>query len=148
MKLPFVRLAFLAAAASMPLMSQNRACQLLTPEEVRSGTGVAFGTPEAVTMPAGDVVCGFSTAKGIHFSIAIRERAGRLIFETNKTKVSKRSPVIKVSGLGDDAFVVARGGFSDLSVLKGDTVIALGLIGQPDGAPKLEDLARKALARL
>ena len=150
MKRFFVSLTLLSAAAGLQGFAQNRACQLLTSDEVKSATGIAFENPEAATTPQGGTfVCAFASAKGERFSIAIHEKAGKSIFETNKAKLSAqgRAAVTTVSGLGDDAFAVTRGPMSQVSVLKGDRVMALALIGPQGALSKVEELARKAVAR-
>lgn len=136
-----------AATAAMPLSAQNRACQLLTPDEVKAATGISYGTPQAETRSQGDVTCTYSSGPVKTFAIAIHEKDGKALYARNKAAASKRMTVTAVAGLGDDAYLAVFGAVNQLSFLKGDTVVALTIMGQP-GAGPLQELARKAAGRL
>jgi hypothetical protein len=147
MKTTALTFVLLAALAAAPLSAQNRACQLLTPDEVKAATGVSYGAPQAETTPQGDITCMYSNGPSKKFSIAVHEKDGKPLYERNKAFASKRMTVTPVAAVGDDAYLATLATFNQLSFLKGDTVVAITIIGAPGPAP-LQDLARKAAGRL
>jgi hypothetical protein len=120
---------------------------LLSADELKAATGLSYGAPEAETTPQGDITCMYSDGPTKKFAIAIHEKGGKALYERNKAVASRRMTVTSVRGVGDDAYLAVLAALNQFSVVKGDTVIAMTIIGPP-GAGPLQDLARKAVGRL
>jgi hypothetical protein len=147
MKQTILKLLLLISTAEIPLLAQNRACQLLTADEVKSATGISYGAPQGETTPQGDITCMYSSGPSKRFAVAIHEKGGKALYQRNKAVASKRMTVTPVSGIADDAYLAAVGPVNQFSFVKGDTVVAMTIFGPPGAAP-LQDLARKVVGRL
>jgi hypothetical protein len=147
MKYTILTFLLFVSGAVTPLVAQNRACQLLTADEVKTATGVSYGAAEAGTSPQGDITCMYSNGPAKKFAIAIHEKGGKALYDRNKAIASKRMSVTPVAGVGDDAYLAVLGAVNQLSFVKGDAAVAMTIIGPP-GAGPLQDLARKAVGRL
>jgi hypothetical protein len=149
MNTSFVQLALLAAgaAASTPLNAQNRACELLSSDEVKAATGVSYGPPQGETTPQGDITCMYRNGPTRMFAIAIHEKTGKPLYERDKAVAFRRMLVTPVAGVGDDAYLAVAGAMNRFSFLKRETAVGLTIFGAP-GARPLQDLARKAAGRL
>jgi len=124
--------------------AQDRACGLLTLDEVRAATGLAVEAAMAVTTPQGDPACAFRGPGRAKLGVVLHEPGGKALFESTRARLGPA-----VGGLGDDAYARETGPVQAVTVLKGDSAVSVSfLLGAPGSLPKLEELARKALARL
>jgi hypothetical protein len=146
MKRTILTLLLLVSAGATTLLAQNRACQLLSAGDIKAATGTSYGTPQAETTPQGDITCMYSSGPN-KFALAIHEKGGRALYDRNKAFASKRMTVTPVSGIADDAYLAVIGAVNRFSFVKGDTAVAISIIGPPGPGP-LEGLARKAAGRL
>jgi hypothetical protein len=127
--------------------AQDRACGLLTPDEVRAATGLAVEAAKAVTTPQGDPACAFRGPGRAELGVVLHEPGGKALFESTRARLGPA--VVGVGGLGDDAYARETGPVQAVTVLKGDSAVSVSfLLGAPGSLPKLEELARKALTRL
>jgi len=139
----------MATGGLTAVLAQNRACQLLTVDEIRKATGMDLEEPRPENSGAGDVNCTYGSGIQKNFSISLHEKGGKPLFLRNRQAASKRRTVTSVASLGDDAYMASFGPLSQISVLRGDTTILLTIVGGgPAAQTILPELARKALGRL
>ena len=149
MKQSILVLTLMATGGLTAVLAQNRACQLLTVDEIRKATGMDLEEPRPENSGAGDVNCTYSSSVQKNFSISLHEKGGKPLFLRNRQAAAKRMSVTSVASLGDDAYFASFGPVNQISVLRGDTAILLTIVGGKSGAqPLLSELARKALGRL
>src|SRR3954451_9379423 len=89
--------------------AQDRACGLLTPDEVRAATGLAVEAAKAVTTPHGDPAGAFRgpgrAVRGpgrAELGVVLREPGGKALFDPTRARLGPE--VVGVGGLADDAY--------------------------------------------
>jgi len=131
-------------------MGQTRVCRLLKVEDVNAVFASTFMQGDATRTPTGDSVCPFMNTKEYGISIALVEKGGAERFARKQAQSKRASHVTAedIAGLGDKALYTHTSSIDEITVLKGDIVIGIAIGPDPAAKTRLEELARRALARL
>ncbi len=142
MRLQLCSMILMLAAATA--FAQNRACQVLTPQEI--GTALGSG-PASNGIPSpidGGSACTYRSP-GVVLSVSVLDKNIEAQFTRIKARVNN---VQAISGIGDSAIMYEQGGLHDIMVAKHGTGLAILIRRESTGSMR-ETLVKLAkVARL
>jgi len=125
------------------VIAQNRACQVLTPQEIGSTLGigpVSGGLPSPID---GGSACSYRSP-GVLVNVSVLDKGIEAQFTRIKARVSN---VQDIPGTGDRAILYEQGGLHDIMVAKHGSGLAI-LIRKEDTGSMRETLVKLAKVAL
>ena len=132
--------------AATTVFAQNRACQVLTPQEIGTALG---GGPASNGIPSpidGGSACTYRSP-GVMLSVSVLDKNIEAQFTRIKARVNN---VQEISGIGDSAILYEQGGLHDIMVAKHGTGLAILIRREGTGSMRetLVKLAKVAVPHL
>lgn len=128
------------------VFAQNRACQVLTPQEIGAALGAGPASNGIPSPIDGGSACNYRSP-GVVLSVSVLDKDIEAQFTRIKGRVSN---VQDIPGIGDSAILYEQGGLHDIMVAKHGA--GLAILIRKEGTESMREtlvkLAKVALSRL